>query len=375
VAIRFFDSSGLDLSENEQRRIERLYHREEFRRVTAGDIGDIEFSPRALEHYTADVVEAFDLAHSARRELKLVLDLSYGAASYVMPNLLAKVEADVLSINPYAQTPGMISADPATSVAGVVRSVRSSGADLGAVIDAGGEHLTLVDGTGRVLSNDEALMVFLELVTVGERQGEQAGTGTKKGRDTAAGQGIRVALPLTVSQKAYQLCAARGVEVLPTALSSSKLMEAADSGGVTYAADQDGGFVFPDFLPSFDGAAALINLIALLGRSGESLAQVVARVPELPVMRTEVETPFEQKGMVMRTLMEQLAEEEAELVLLDGIKVISPTGWVLVIPDPEEPTTHVWAEGADRADSERLSLGYVERLRQMLANQAGAAVR
>ena len=61
-------------------------------------------------------------------------------------------------------------------------------------------------------------------------------------------------------------------------------------------------------------------------------------------MRTEVETPFEQKGMVMRTLMEQLAEEGAELVLLDGIKVITPTGWVLVVPDPEEPTTHVWAK-------------------------------
>ena len=149
-------------------------------------------------------------------------------------------------------------------------------------------------------------------------------------------------------------------------------MEAADSGGVSYAADQEGGFVFPDFLPSFDGAAALVNLIALLGRSGESLAQVVARVPELPVMRTEVETPFELKGMVMRTLMEQLAEEAAELVLLDGIKVMMPTGWVLVVPDPEEPTTHVWAEGADRADSERLSLGYVERLRQMLASSTSA---
>ena len=148
VAIRFFDSHGLDLSENEQRRIERLYHREEFRRVTAGDIGDIDFSPRAIEHYTADVVEAFDLPHASRRELKLVLDLSYGAASFVMPNLLSKVQADVLSINPYAQTPGMISVDPATSAARVVRSVRSSGADLGAVIDAGGEHLTLVDGTG-----------------------------------------------------------------------------------------------------------------------------------------------------------------------------------------------------------------------------------
>jgi mannose-1-phosphate guanylyltransferase/phosphomannomutase len=263
----------------------------------------------------------------------------------------------------------MISVDLATSAARVVRSVRSSGADLGAVIDAGGEHLILVDGTGRVLSNDEALMVFLELVTAPEGavvHGTAHGAGQEEKR-----QPVRVALPLTVSQKANELCEARGAEVLTTALSSSKLMEAADSGGVTYAADQDGGFVFPEFLPSFDGAAALINLIALLGRSGESLSQVVARVPELPVMRTEVETPFEQKGMVMRTLMEQLNEEGAELVLLDGIKVITATGWVLVVPDPEEPTTHVWAEGANRADSERLSLGYVERLRQMLASHAG----
>src|ERR1019366_8583831 len=199
---------------------------EEFRRVTAGDIGDIEFSSRALEHYTADLVEAFDLPNASRRDLKLVLDLSYGAASFVMPNLLSKVQADVLSINPYAQTPGMISVATASSAARVVRSVRTSGADLGAVIDAGGEHLTLVDGTGRVLTNDEALMVFLELVTsVGESP-------------------VRVALPATVSQKAYQLCESRGADVITTALSPSKLMEAADSGGVTYAADQDGGVMF-----------------------------------------------------------------------------------------------------------------------------------
>ena len=149
-----------------------------------------------------------------------------------MPNLLSKVQADVLSINPYAQTPGMISVDPTTSAARVVRSVRSSGADLGAVIDAGGEHLTLVDGTGHVLSNDEALMVFLELVTA-------APYVAKGGR----GKPVRVALPLTVSQKAQELCAARGAEVLTTALSSSKLMEAADSGSVSFAADQEGGFV------------------------------------------------------------------------------------------------------------------------------------
>jgi mannose-1-phosphate guanylyltransferase / phosphomannomutase len=372
VIIRFFDDKGLDLTESEQRRIERLYHREEFRRVTAGDIGDIDFPSRTLEHYTADVEEAFDLPHLPRGDLKLVLDLSYGAASFVMPNLLSKVKADVLSINPYAQTPGMISVDRVSSAAGVAEVVRASGAGVGAVIDAGGEHLTLVDGTGRVLSDDEAIMVFLDLVTQapgGGGSGSSSGGGGGGGGAVASGDAgpVRVALPLTVSERARRLCASRGAEVITTGLSPSTLMEAAASEGVAFAADQEGGYIFPAFLPSFDGAAALVQLIALLRRSGQTLAEVAGRVPELPILHSEVETPFEQKGQIMRLLMEQLVEEEADLLLLDGITVRTPTGWVLLVPDPEEPATHLWAEGADWAESERLTEAYVERLRNLLA--------
>ena len=47
----------------------------------------------------------------------------------------------------------------------MAEAVRGSGADLGAVIDAGGERLTLIDGTGHVLTDDEAIMAFIELST------------------------------------------------------------------------------------------------------------------------------------------------------------------------------------------------------------------
>jgi mannose-1-phosphate guanylyltransferase / phosphomannomutase len=360
VVIRFFDEHGLDLSEGEQRRIERLYHREEFRRVTAPDIGDIDFSPRAIENYTASVVESFQLDTVPRHELKLVLDLSYGAASFVMPNLLSKLKADVLSINPYAQTPGMISVDRASSAQRVADAVRGSGADLGAVIDAGGEHLTLVDGTGRILSDDEAMLVFLELVT------GAAVVGNGDPVSVPASMPVRVALPVTASVHAHELCASRGVEIVTTALSPSQLMEAAAAGDVTFAADQEGGYIFPAFLPSFDAAAALVELIALLERSGEMLVDVVRRVPDVPILHSEVETPFERKGLVMRTLMEQLSEEGGTLTLIDGIKVETGAGWVLVVPDPREPTTHVWAEGSDWAASESLSDAFVERLHHIV---------
>ena len=36
------------------------------------------------------------------------------------------------------------------------------------------------------------------------------------------------------------------------------------------------------------------------------------------------------------------------MVLVDGVKVIEADGWALVLPDPEEPLTHVWAEAAER---------------------------
>ena len=78
VVIRFFDGEGIDLAEAAQRKIERLYHREEFRRVLASEIGDIDFPPRALEHYTADLIEAVDLSRARHDRFKLVLDYSYG---------------------------------------------------------------------------------------------------------------------------------------------------------------------------------------------------------------------------------------------------------------------------------------------------------
>ena len=347
VVIRFFDERGIDLSESDQRRVERMYHREEFRRVTAGEIGDIDFSPRTIELYTEDVVEAFGLRRAAGHEVKLVLDLSYGAANFVMPNLLSKVGADVLSINPYAQTPGMIAVDSAVSEARVSDAVRGSGADLGAVIDAGGERLTLIDGTGHVLSDDEAIMAFIELSTI-------------------AGDTGGVALPVTASDRTVRRCGERGIELVLAPLSPSGLLQAAASGGVSFASDRRGGYVFPAFLPAFDAAAALARLVSLLEQSPRSLSEIVAAIPEMPIVQGDVATPMEQKGLVMRTLMEELTEEGAELVLVDGIKVVSDEGWALVVPDPVDPITHVWAEGVDLVSSEALVATYAERIARTL---------
>ena len=115
-------------------------------------------------------------------------------------------------VNPYADTAGDDVDRPGGHAARVADLVRASGAHLGAVIDPDGEHLTIVDDEGTVLTDDEALLVLLRLVV-----------------DTRPG--ARVALPVAVQPGGRaDLRAAAGAEIVWTKLSAAHLMEVSAPG-------------------------------------------------------------------------------------------------------------------------------------------------
>jgi mannose-1-phosphate guanylyltransferase/phosphomannomutase len=276
----------------------------------------------------------------------VVVDYSYGATSFVMPNILAKLGADVLAVNPFASTRGIMSWDRHEHAASVASLVRAAGATLGAVVDPDGEHLTLVDDTGHVLSDDQALLAFVSLVA-----GHLPDGGT-------------IAVPLSATSQVDTIAEERGVSILRTKLSNAALMQAASRPGVGFAASTDGGFILPAFLPAFDGAAAMVKMLELLALDGVPLSKVVSGLPAVHIAHEAVVTPWEQKGTVMRTLVELSKEREVDLV--DGIKVHHGDGWALALPDPEEPVTHIWAESDSAIAARRLAQEYARRIRQLL---------
>ncbi len=203
----------------------------------------------------------------------------------------------------------------------------------------------IVDDQGHALTDDETLLVLLSLVT-------------------ESYPNARVALPVAVSRAAEEICSRAGAEIIWTKLSAAHLMEVAATEHVTFAASQTGGFIFPDFLPAFDAAATLLNLLAMLTRTDRRLSTMVAGLPPVHIAHDSVHTPWELKGMLMRTLVER--SHERDLVLVDGVKVLEDDGWALVLPDPEEPLTHVWAEAASDAEAEARAQECAVRLRQLL---------
>lgn len=347
VEIRILDSSGRDLDEGFQRRIERLLYREDFRRAFAGDIGDIVFPPRALEFYTAALETSVDRARLRERGFKVVIDYSHGATSLVMPSVLAKVGADVLAVNPFAATRGMMSAyeDRPARVSRIGDLVRASGADLGIVIDPDGETSTLVDDAGRPLDAEQSLLALLTLVV-------------------EVHPSARVALPVSVSRAAEAIAAANGAEIVWTKLSAAHLMEIASTDRVVFAASQENGFIWPDFLPAYDATATLVKTLDLLAVTGRTLTSVVRGLEPVHLAHEVVPVPWERKGAVMREMVER--SKGRDLLLVDGVKILHDDGWALVLPDPEEPTVHVWAESASGREAQQLAGEYARRIRQSL---------
>jgi mannose-1-phosphate guanylyltransferase/phosphomannomutase len=129
-------------------------------------------------------------------------------------------------------------------------------------------------------------------------------------------------------------------------------METAGGGEIDFAASQEGGFIWPAFLPAYDAVATLVHLLDLLASGNRVLSSVVADVPETHVAHDVVPTPWERKGTVMRGVMERA--KDLHTVLVDGVKIVYPDGWALVLPDPELAITHVWAEGTSDVEARRL---------------------
>jgi mannose-1-phosphate guanylyltransferase/phosphomannomutase len=339
IDILFFDAEGGDLSPAVQRKLDRVFSRQEFRRAFPDEIGELRFPARTADIYTRDLLDRVDTTGLADADLKVVLDTSGGAASLVLPTLLGRLGIDVLTVNGRVDehVATQSSADRERALSRLGGLVASSRAAFGVRFDHVGERITIVDDRGDLIDDERALLVFVDLVA-------------------AECRAATVAVPVTTTRVAEKVACYHGANVLRTSPSTAELSRAAAEDGVMLAADGRGGFVVPEFSPSIDGLAAFVKLLALVARTKLSLSAIDARIPKGSVVRRSVPTPWAAKGTVMRRVVEAVDVDAGyRMDTTDGVRVVAPDGsWVLVLPDPSEAVTHLWAEGADLDDARRL---------------------
>ncbi len=295
-----------------------------------GDIGNVSYPARVRESYAQDLLSHLDADAIRAKGFRIVVDYGYSASSFVLPLLLGPLGVEAIAAHGFTTETAATPASLRESIGQAKRLVSAIGADFGAVFDRAGERLFLVDERGHEIPVEETLLLYLELL----------------GRNGAAG---KVAVPITVTRHVEALADQGGLEVVRTPAAPAELSRIAAGDGVVFAGAVGGVYVFPGFLPAYDAVASLCKLLELLAPVDRPLSEVVAGLPASTVVHRQLACPWAMKGLVMRVLTERLKDRELDLT--DGIKVLDARGWVEVLPDPDEPLIHVYAEG----DTEEVS--------------------
>ncbi len=340
----FFDSNGINISEDMQGRIEKNFYRDDFRRAFHNEMGDVVYPPHTAENYINNALHKLDGELIRKARLKLVVDYGFGRSIKVGPELLGRLGVGVIALN------GMGAARPALdrdeierSLRQVSQSVRALKADLGVIIDGPSERVIFVDEKGQRIGQSAALIMMLKLVC------EDKGAGT-------------VVLPMSVTQAADDIAALYGCEVKRVRISPAALMEAALDEHVIFAGAEGGGYIFPDMVPAYAALTSLGKLLEIMARKRRPLSVLAGQVPRYHVQHRQEVCAWDRKGYVMRQMMDATRGRKVELI--DGIKVYTPTGWALMLPDPVEPVCHIYVEGDTEQHAEAIASRYAALIRK-----------
>ena len=351
VDIRFFGSDGMNLSKHEERNIERVFFREDFRRAYMDNIGIIGYASDAIPLYCDEFLNRVDQKAIRDAGLKIVIDYAYASTSEVLPDILQKLGVNTTPLGARVD-PTYISLEQEAFQEERKRLaiiVAALGSDLGVRLDVGGEKMFLADDTGQMIPDPVVCAALVELVL-------------------RSAPGCSVAVPVTLSSAFERIAKRHGGSILRTQVDIASLMVAANNTDVIMAADGSGSFIFPEFQPVADAMMAMVKLLEYLAHHRVRFSEVVAGLPTFQVHSTTVPCSWDSKGAVMRRLQQEFAEFDIQLV--DGIKIFfNEWEWVLARPDPDRPLFHVAAEAQTVSRSEEILETHAQLVGRLAQNR------
>lgn len=341
--IEFLDQKGINIDKSMERKIENAFFSEDFRRVDAEDVGEVAFLTRVVEKYLDGLLETVSVATVRARRFKVVVDFDPGNLSLLLPTLLDALGCDVLALNPdnAVATRPRNHYEMLDSLSLLSRAVVSSRADLGIAVDANAERLLLVDEEGRGVS-EEMFCALMSLLILKSKEGST------------------VAVPVTAPRIIEDMARTYRGRVVRTRANPRSVMEKVIEEKILIGEKE-----LPGFQPAFDALLSLAKILEVMAAENARLSSLLSMVPKFYMSKRTVECPWEDKGKVMRMLIEQVRDEKVELI--DGIKVYHDTGWALILPDSEEPLFHVYSEASTPTDAEALREMYMAKIDEIRA--------
>ncbi|MEM3431584.1 MAG: phosphomannomutase/phosphoglucomutase [Candidatus Micrarchaeia archaeon] len=344
---KFCDAEGITLSEQKGiQDIKNFFLKDRFFTVEQGQYMR---NNEIRQHYVTEILNKVQVS----KMHKVVFDYGNSVTAVIMPEIIKKLGIQAYEINKEYGTKvsGRVSELTDESLKTLSETVLNLNADLGIAYDGDGDRVAFVDENGKIYSSGNILIpVFAEYILKKHKKG-------------------RIVIDITCSSAVSDYIKHLGGETIVTRVGHSFVANEVLKNRALMGGQYSGHMCFADWDCLDDAIYSSLKMLEILTATEMKLSELISKIPVYPTTKMkDLPCPDNLKFSVIKKVTDIARHKKYEVVTIDGVKIVTETGWVLIRASNTAPIIRVNAEGKSIEQATMLqSLG--EKLVEEVMNQ------
>jgi len=342
-AIKVVDGKGIAISRERGEEIEEAMNK--VQPVEWNKIGKEEKYSRAVEEHIEAIVKEINVQKIKKRKPKLVLDPGNGATGTIVSGLFKRIGCEVIEINSKldGNFPNRNSEPTKENVKGLIERVKKEKADAGIAWDGDGDRVIFIDENGEYILGDKVFGLSVN-IQMRERKGELVTT-------------------VATSRMIEDIGKKFGVKTTYTKVGAPYLSEEMAKGKAVLGGEEVGGVIWPEFSLAKEGIFTAAKMVEELCE--KKLSEMAEELPKYYLKKIKIEVKDEsEKKKALDKVREYAKKEKLEHIIIDGVRINYPYGWVIIRASGTEPAIRIFAEGKTEKEAEEL----LEKIKKIAIN-------
>ncbi len=321
--LKLFSSAGQVLSADDGEHVLRRYHDNAAAWADHKTIGARHPVADPAGPHLGKVLAAVNLKAIRQRGFRVLLDANHGAGGPLGKRLLEALDCETTILG---ETPdGQFAHEPeptAEHLHDVASQMAHGGYDVGFCQDPDADRLALIDETGHYIG-EEATLALCAAHVLQHRPGP-------------------VVTNCSTSRMTQDLAEEAGAAFYRSKVGEANVVALMQEKQAVLGGEGNGGVIDPRVVYVRDSFIGMALVLEALAASGQTLSQLVDKLPRYQIVKTKIELAGVQVPAALDSLQRHFHAAQADR--LDGLRLDWPDGWLLVRASNTEPILRAIAE-------------------------------